>query len=242
MSKVLGIIGGLGPLATAYYYELITNMTDVERDQDHIEIWIHSVPQIPDRTSYIVGASDENPLPELIKTGSKLVDLGADCIAMPCITAHYFHQDLVAGIHAPVIHLVEETVEYLRSRGIERVGIMATDGTVRSGLFQQELERRGLKAIVPEPEFQKDVMHLIYENIKIGSIPEMDRFERVAEHLRSGGAQVIILGCTELSLIKRDQKIGAGFLDAMEVLAVRAIEMCEGKLKEDYKELITKAC
>lgn len=239
MSKVLGIIGGLGPLATAYYYELITNMTSVTRDQDHIEIWIHSVPQIPDRTGYIVGDSQDNPLPELIKTGSKLVELGAECIAMPCITAHYFHQDLVAGIHAPVIHLVEETVEYLRSRGVTKVGIMATDGTVRSGLFQQELERQGLTALVPDPEHQKDVMHLIYENIKIGCPPDMERFAGVAEHLRKQGAQVIILGCTELSLIKRDQVIGAGFLDAMEVLAVRAIEMCDGKLKEEYQELIT---
>ena len=239
MRRRLGIIGGLGPLATAYFYELITRMTSVERDQDHIEILIHSVPQIPDRTSYIIGRSEENPLPEMIRTGKGLAALGAECIAIPCITAHYFHSDLVADIHVPIIHLVEETVSYLHSRGISRAGIMATDGTIQSGLFQKELERQGMKALVPKADYQKDVMHLIYENIKIGTEPEMDRFQRAAGHLRKQGAEVIILGCTELSLIKRDQKIGAGFLDALDVLAFRSVLLCGAKVKEEYRELIT---
>ena len=113
MGKRLGIIGGLGPLATAYYYELITKMTQVSRDQDHIEILIHSVPQIPDRTGFIVGESKENPLPLLLETGRGLVSQGAECIAIPCITAHYFHQELVEEISVPIIHLVEETAEYI---------------------------------------------------------------------------------------------------------------------------------
>lgn len=240
MSKVLGVIGGLGPLATAYFYELITNMTAVKRDQDHIEILIHSAPQIPDRTSYIIGKSKENPLPEMIRVGNGLVTQGAECIAIPCITAHYFHRDLVQNIQVPIIHLVEETAQYLKEHGVRGVGIMATDGTVQSGLFQQELERQGMQAYVPDPEYQRDVMHLIYENIKIGNAPEMDRFGRVAAHLREKGAEVIILGCTELSLIKRDQQIGAGFLDAMEVLALRAIQMCGAEVKEACQEVITR--
>ena len=239
MGKRLGIIGGLGPLATAYYYELITKMTQVSRDQDHIEILIHSVPQIPDRTGFIVGESKENPLPLLLETGRGLVSQGAECIAIPCITAHYFHQELVEEISVPIIHLVEETAEYIHCHGKKRVGILATDGTVKSGLFQQAFKRRGMEALVPNTSYQKDVMHLIYKNIKVGLPPEMERFFRAARHLEAQGAEVIVLGCTELSLIKRDQTNGAGFLDALDVLAKRAVEQCEGEVKEEYQELIT---
>ncbi len=239
MGKRLGIIGGLGPLATAYYYELITKMTQVSKDQDHIEIFIHSVPQIPDRTGFILGESKENPLPMLLKTGHGLVKQGAECIAIPCITAHYFHQELVREIPVPIIHLVEETAEYLKCSKKKRVGIMATDGTVRSGLFQKALENRGIEVLVPEPSYQKDVMYLIYENIKIGLPPEMERFFQVASHLQKQGAEVIVLGCTELSLIKRDQAVGAGFLDALDVLAKKAIELCGAEGRAEYQELIT---
>lgn len=239
MSKVLGVIGGLGPLATAYFFELVTRMTEVERDQDHIEILIHSVPQTPDRTSYIIGESSENPLPKMIQTGKGLVELGAEVIAIPCITAHYFHHDLVENIHVPVIHLVEETVSYLKKQGKHRIGIMATDGTIRSGLFQQELTRQGMEAVTPSPEGQADVMHLIYQNIKMGLEPEMERFDRVGADLLAQGAEVIILGCTELSLIKRDQKIGAGYLDGLDVLAQCSVRMCGAKIKKEYEKLIT---
>lgn len=239
--KRLGVIGGLGPLATAYFYELVTKMTEVERDQDHIEILLHSKPSIPDRTGFIIGKSPDSPLPEMIRIGQELAAAGADWIAIPCITAHYFHRELTGQIPIPILHLVEEVASYLARRGKHRVGIMATDGTVQSGLFQRELVRQGMEAVVPEPGFQPDVMHLIYEDIKLGRPAELGRFARVSGHLRERGAEVTVLGCTELSLIKRDCPIGAGFLDALDVLAVRAVEVCGGKVKEEYRELVTEA-
>ena len=101
--KALGVIGGLGPLATAYFYELVTNMTDVTCDQDHIEILIHSRPQIPDRTGYIIGKSDKSPLPQMIEVGHSLEREGAQILAIPCITAHYFHEELTKNINVPII-------------------------------------------------------------------------------------------------------------------------------------------
>ena len=123
---------------------------------------------------------------------------------------------------------------------ITRVGIMATTGTIRTGLFRRELERQGLEPVVPSAERQADVMHLIYRNIKANKPAEMDRFHAVRRELQDRGAQAIILGCTELSLIKRDEEIGPGFIDAMEVLAQQSVVRCGCTLKPEYECLITK--
>ncbi len=238
--KVLGIIGGLGPLATAYFLELLINMTDAKTDQEHLDMIIYNTPSIPDRTAHILDSFAPNPLPEMLAVGRALVQQGVRCIAIPCMTAHYFFSQLESGIPVPLINSIEETVNHLKINGVEKVGIMATDGSIRTGIFQQALLRQGLIPIVPEPTVQKDVMHLIYQNVKSGVPAEMDKFSAAAEHLRQQGAQAIILGCTELSLLKRDYPIGHGFIDAMEVLARQAILACEKPLKQQYNCLITK--
>ena len=238
--KILGVIGGLGPIATAHFMELVINMTDVDMDQQHLPMIVYNMPFIPDRTAYILDNTKENPLPKMLEIGKNLQQQGAACIAVPCVTAHYFMDKLEAGVSVPLINGVRETVAHLKENGIQKVGIMATDGTVRSGIFHKELEKQGLVPIAPLAAAQADVMHLIFNNVKAGKAAEMDRFAAAAEDLRSQGAQVIILGCTELSLIKRDEKIGAGFIDAMEVLARQSVLACDKPLKKEYDCLITR--
>jgi aspartate racemase len=131
-------------------------------------------------------------------------------------------------------------VRHLKDHGIEKVGIMATDGTVRSRLLHKALEEEGLCPVVPDEKAQGDVMHLIYHNIKAGFPAEMDRFYRAADSLMRQGAQVSILGCTELSLIKKAHILGPGFIDAMEVLAQQSVLACGAPLKQEYLHLITK--
>ena len=219
--------------------ELIIRMTKADCDQDHLDVLIYNRPKTPDRTRYILGLSNEDPTPVMIDTGRKLVEQGAECLAIPCITAHYFHERLEGAIGTPIIHLVKEVVSHLKDHQIQKVGIMATDGTITTGLFQKELKLQGMEACVPSPANQSNVMHLIYQNVKAGKAPEMDLFFQIEEDLRKQGAQVIVLGCTELSLIKRDEKIGKDFLDAMEVLAKTAIERCGASVKEEYCCLIS---
>ena len=237
---MLGVIGGLGPIATAYFMELVIRMTDAAVDQEHLPMLIYNCPDIPDRTGYLLGKCADSPLPRMIDLGQRLQREGAACIAIPCVTAHCFHEELVASIEVPIIHAVKETALHLKENGISRVGIMATDGTISTGIFARELEREGLAPIVPSSQRQRDVMHLIYDNIKANLPPEMDRFNAVRDELRAQGAEAIILGCTELSLIKRDHSIGAGFIDAMEVLARCAVLECGAALKEEYRCLISK--
>ncbi len=238
--KILGVIGGLGPIATAHFMELVINMTDVQTDQEHLPMIVYNMPFIPDRTAYILDNTKDNPLPKMLEIGHALQEQGATYIAVPCVTAHYFMDALEAGVDVPLINGVRETVAHLKENGIRKVGIMATDGTIRSGIFHKELEKQGLVPIAPHISAQADVMHLIFNNVKAGKPVEMERFLSAAEDLRNQGAQAIILGCTELSLIKRDQKIGSGFLDAMEVLARQSVLACDKPLKREYDCLITK--
>lgn len=235
--KRLGIIGGLGPMATAYFFQLIIEMTNAGRDQEHIEIFIHNRPQIPDRTQYILGNGGENPLPELVEAGKGLVRQGAEVIAMPCVTAHFFQQVMEEEIQIPVLNAITETAEYLKLENIDKVGIMATDGTVQSKLFQRILEENGIQCFLPDAEGQEEVMYLIYQNVKAGKPMEMNRFNRVSKQLFDQGAKVILLGCTELSMAKKNHGIGQGFLDVLEVLARKAVLTC-GNLKEEYQHLI----
>lgn len=236
----LGVIGGLGPIATAHFMELIIRMTEADIDQEHLDMIIYNRPSIPDRTGYILDPTKPNPLPEMIRVGNALARQGAKLIAIPCMTAHYFHRELTRYIEAPIVHAIHETAAHLKKHGISKVGIMATDGTIRSKLFQQELERHGIEAVTPGPEGQKCVMSVIYDDIKANRPAGMDKFDLASRDLREQGAQAIILGCTELSLVKRDYPIGAGYLDAMEVLAQTCVLRCGGKLKEEYQDLISK--
>ncbi|MBE6934101.1 MAG: aspartate/glutamate racemase family protein [Ruminococcaceae bacterium] len=237
--NILGVIGGLGPIATAYFMELCINMTDAETDQQHLPMIVYNTPDIPDRTEYILDNTKESPLPRMLELG-KLLEPQVGCIAIPCITAHYFMDTLKSQISVPLINGVQETVAHLKENGIQKVGIMATDGTIQAGIFHRELENQGMLPIAPGPAAQRDVMHLIFENVKAGKPAEMNRFASASADLRSQGAQAVILGCTELSLIKRDHQIGAGFIDAMEVLARQSVIACNKPLKKEYACLITR--
>lgn len=234
----LGIIGGLGPLATAYYYELLTRMSDVRYDQEHLEIFIHSCPQIPDRTEYILDHHKDNPIDGLINAAQGLQSQGANILALPCTTAHYFYDELSQAVHIPMIHLINEVCDYLMRKSISCVGIMATTGTIVTELFQKELEKREIRYILPNQSSQKDIMHLIYHNIKCGEPIEMERFEKVSEELFHQGAQTIILGCTELSLIKKEEHLDKRYLDVLELLAAVALFKCHMNIKDDYRYLI----
>ena len=234
----LGVIGGLGPMATAYFMQLVVKMTNAKIDQEHLDMIIYSSPTIPDRTEYILGKSKDSPLPKMIELGKKLKEQDVTCIAIPCITAHYFHKELMEGIDVDIIHGIRESAKLLKEANINRVGIMATDGTIQSKIFQHEIENLGMIAIIPKEDMQKKVMNLIYEDIKKGNKPDLESFFEVKNYfINEEKADAIVLGCTELSVIKRDYELGDGVLDAMEVLAREAVVRCGKEVSSEYKML-----
>lgn len=229
----LGVIGGLGPMATAYFMELVTAMTKAGTDQEHIKMAVYSAPDIPDRTDFILGRSDKSPLPGIINAGLALKSIGADIIAIPCVTAHYFHAEIESALGIKTLHAIRECAELLTVAGIRRVGIMATEGTVNSGIFRRVLDEYGISAVVPSIQGQKKVNSLIYDNIKRGLPPEEKNFFAVKDELLSNGANAVILGCTELSLIKRDLDTGKNVLDITEVLAKASVLACGRELSKE---------
>lgn len=237
--KTLGIIGGLGPMATAYLLQLVVEMTDAKTDQEHLDVIVFDRPSVPDRTAHILDSKKPSPLPSMQATAQTLERLGAKVLCAPCVTSHFFYRELAASVSVPFLHMVKETAKELDAEGRKKVGILATTGTVHTGLFQNALEERNLAFAVPEASGQQLVMSLIYDEIKAGLPPDPEKFQRISQELYGKGCDSIILGCTELSLIKKSTALGHGYLDALEVLAKRCVTACEGPMKSQYLHLIT---
>ncbi len=238
--KVLGIIGGLGPMASVYFMELITRMTDAAADQEHMDVLLYSHPATPDRTAYILDKTKESPVPAMTAAGLSLAKAGAGCIAVPCMTAHCFHRELTAQIPVPVIHALEEVALYLQKQGVSKAGLLATTGTVKANVFQEVLGSYGVETILPSDSCQTGIMTLIYDQIKAGRPVDLELFKAASREVREKGAEVVILGCTELSLLKGEYPMEAGVLDVLDVLARAAILACGYPVKPEFSQLITK--
>ncbi len=230
-SPVLGILGGLGPMASAYFYELLIAHTDASCDQDHIDLILNSHATTPDRTAFILGQSEDDPLDMMVADLARMKTYGVDIVAIPCNTAHYFYDKLIASTDLPILNIMEETVSYLSRIGVRRAGILATDGTVITGTYDRYLNAHGIDCIRPTKEDQEIIMHIIYGEIKNGKEPDLDAFLSVAAHLRDAGAEALILGCTELSLIKKNYGtyLPHDFVDSLDVLAAATIIACGKK-------------
>ncbi len=224
--KKLGIIGGMGPLATAELFRLIVENTASGNDQGHIRIFIDNNPQIPDRTAAVLYGG-EDPVPEMARSARGLESLGADYLMMPCNTAHFFLDRLQAEVGIPFINMIEQTALHLRNRGIVRAGILCTTGTLRGGVYSRYLEKAGVELITPDGDGQQEVMDFIYRGVKAGN-PSFDAtgFQKVADGLYEAGAQTVILGCTEIMPGVRMYGVGMGSVtEPMLVLARSAVKL-----------------
>lgn len=234
----LGIVGGLGPLASVRFYELLTMMSDVNKDQDHLEMILYSYPQIPDRTAYILDHQKESPLPYLKKAIRQLEIAHVDYIAIPCMTAHYFYDEFVQGSTVEIIHLINEVVKCLKRQSICKVGIMATDGTLQSQLFQQILKQNHIQYSLPDKDDQRRVMNMIYQGVKEGKIDDDNDFISVSQNLFQQGVECIVLGCTELSVIYKQYPHHLHYLDCLELLSAIALQKCAIPIRQKYQYLI----
>lgn len=223
---LLGIIGGLGPMASAYFLETVTAHTKADCDQEHINIILSSRAETPDRTAFILGKSSDSPLPYMIEDAKRLESYGADYLLMPCNTAHYFIDEIRNSVSIPVPSIIEETCDVLKKSGVSKVGIMATEGTISAKAYQTKLEERGISYEIPDCANQKYLNELIYDCVKSGKDPDYEKFYAVREYFRSLGCERMILGCTELSVIYKTAPDKDLFIDSLEVLAAKAIKLC----------------
>ena len=222
----LGILGGMGPQATQVFYQRILDLTDAARDQEHLPALILSDTAMPDRTAAILGGDAEGCFRRLLAGAKTLERCDCTAIAIPCNTSHYFADRLQAELSIPLLHMVRETARAAAGRGWRRIGLLATDGTIRTGVYQRELDAIGLEGFSPPPEIQSLVMSIIYDEIKKGEKGSREKFSAIDRALRTAGCDGAILGCTELSVYRTYHGLPQFYIDAMDVLAEQCITFC----------------
>jgi aspartate racemase len=229
--RIIGIMGGMGPEATVDLYGKIieeTRRRGARRDQDHLEVVVSSVPQTPDRTAAVFGTGP-SPVPELVRSARRLVAAGAELIAIPCNSAHYFYDEVAGAVSIPVLHMIRLAAGFVARNYPEAAtaGILATDGTLKTRLYHLALEAEGIEPLVPGPEAQKQVMEAVFGAAGIkSSAPSQAAtagLMSAAEELIAMGAGVIIAGCTEIPLGLRGVDLPVPIVDSTAVLAAAAV-------------------
>ncbi len=232
--KTIGVLGGMGPAATADFYQKIIRATPAKADQDHLKVLIYSNPQVPDRTAGIRGEGPD-PLPVLIASAQILARGGADLITIPCVTAHHYYDALQQAVPVPILHMIGETVTAVLAGhpNIRRLGLLATTGTLQSRMFERYFEPRGFMLVTPEPEVQAScVMEAIYAVKRGDPIETAGRLIRqAAQSLLERGAEAILAGCTEVPLILQDGDVAVPIIDPTWILAQAAVRYA---LAEDH--------
>lgn len=225
-SKLVGVLGGTGPGATAYFLKRIVERTGARRDQDHVRTLTFNDTAIPDRTAFLTGQSERSPVAALVRDAQLLEVCGCDLLALPCNTAHSFFDELQGALGIPVIHMVRETMAVAAAAGLSRIGVLATSGTVAADLYGREGAPFGVECLYPDEMMQQQVNRIIFDGVKAGKPVESAALVPLADAFRAVGCDGIALGCTELSLAfgGMTQAAGLPVMDALDVLADRVIE------------------
>lgn len=221
---MLGILGGMGPLATIDFMNKIVLGSHVNCDQEHMPIIVHNVPQIPDRTQFILG-DGEDPFPAMLEGLRRLEISGASCAVIPCNTAHFWFERLQVETSMTMISILDCVMAEISHRNLKRVGIMATSATVSAGMYQKRLAQQGCEALVPNEQSQERMMSAIYA-IKAGQMTEgTAMMEEIFAELQNQGAEAVVLGCTEIpiGLARLAKEQPERCLDATELLAEACI-------------------
>ena len=235
---MLGIIGGMGPMASAVFYDMISSKTDASCDQENLDLILLSHAGMPDRTRAIL-SKDEAQIEEvrskLLADAMFLQNAGCTAIAVTCNTAHYFVNMIEGELDIPFIHLIRETAEAVASEfGAKKVAVLATDGTIETRLYQDELSKRGVIAFTPKAEVQALVMHEIYECIKSGKPADEEIWQKIEEYVKAEGCEAAVLACTELSVVRKELSLGSFYFDPMDIMAERCLDFYEkrGEIKK----------
>jgi aspartate racemase len=225
-----GVLGGMGPAATVDFMARVVALTPAERDQDHVRMLVDNNPQVPNRQAAIRSGSDEVAR-VLADMARRLEAAGADFLVMPCNSAHAFARAIRATTRIPLVSIIDESVREVRrvSPGARRVGVLATDGLLEAGIFQQALATAGYEPLVPDAGDVERLMAGIHR-IKAGESGEaLSRLmAELVQALAAAGAQAIIAGCTEIPLVLRAGDVAVPVVSSTDVLARRTVELATG--------------
>ena len=236
--RILGVLGGMGPLASAHFMARLTLLTPAERDQDHIPAVLWSDPRVPDRTrGKLAGtnlAAGADPLPWLLRGIDGLKAAGSGAIAIPCNTAHGWYREMAAHAGLPILHIVDAAAAELRRQSVPRgkIGLMGTQATLDMRLYQDRLEPQGWECLTPTQQQMDSLVSPAIALVKANLVAEAyTKLASVVQALALRGAQAVVLGCTEIPLAIQAgpfDTLGVPLIDSIDALALTAIEWARG--------------
>ena len=235
-AKTLGVLGGMGPFATSVFFERVIDRTKAGKDQEHLDMVILNHATLPDRTESIMN-NVKQPFLQLIKQDIVILEqAGVAHIAIPCNTTHYFYEDIQAITNIPVIHMIKSTVQHVHKRvgNNKRVAVLATDGTIKSNVYQEEIMEAGMQLHELEDTIQKKVMDIIY-HVKSNNSFKTEALDVIIDQLvHHHHCDIIILACTELSTITLEEKNKSYCVDALDILVQESIIQSGKQLKDRH--------
>lgn len=217
-SPIIGILGGMGPEATVELMKRIVAATPAKDDADHIHLIVDNNPNVPSRIAALIDETGESPLPVLQQMAKRLEAAGANVLAIACNTAHWYAEDIAKVVRSPVLDMVALTADRIALNGTYRkVGLLASTAVIKIGLYRKELARHAIETVVPRR--QEDVM-IIIRAIKAGKIDAGLRsaFAEIANELLSDGVDLLLVACTELSVVADAIPASLPVIDALDVL------------------------
>ncbi|MFP4116431.1 MAG: aspartate/glutamate racemase family protein [Candidatus Aenigmatarchaeota archaeon] len=228
--KTAGVLGGMGPEATLDLHRKILSKSDAEKDQENIPVMIFNNPQIPDRSDHILN-DGECPLDEMVETARSLERAGADFIVIPCNTAHHFFDDIDSSVGIETINLIEEATDFVVSEypEAENIGLLITTGSMETEVYSSFIEESGREPMVPDDNFQDNVMDSIYEIKKGEKTESKKKLEKATENLIRKGSDAVIMGCTEIPLVLSNNDFPVPLIDPVEILAEKVVEVSKNE-------------
>ncbi len=226
--KVVGVLGGMGPDATVDFMAKVIALTPADKDQDHLHMLVDHNPTVPNRQDAILG-DGEDPGPAMAAMAKRLENAGADFLVIPCNTAYVFEKSIVDVVDIPLISIIEETIAAL-PRKCRKVGLLATDGCLKAGVYQTNLKAKDIEPVEPTLDDMQELMGLVYA-IKAGdtSAAIADTMRALAEELVSQGAEAIVAGCTEIPLVLDSSMLEVPLISSTDVLAQKTVQFAQSE-------------
>ena len=228
----LGVIGGMGPLATVKFYDKIVLNTEAHNDNEHIDLIVLNHSTMPDRTKCIIENKDTEFLNEIKKDLEILERIGIDVVAIPCNTSHYFYDEFKNFTNLKIINMIEETILEIKRRGIKKVSVFGTLGTLNSKVYNKYAKENGIEVKELSLEDKKTVMDIIYKIKETNNLESKDFVEILNRYCND--KTIGIIACTELSLLDIPENLNT--IDALDVLVNKSIEYSGAKIKNKYKK------
>lgn len=228
--KTLGILGGMGPMASQLLYQKITTHTKASCDQEHLNLLLYSHCTLPDRSQGIQEGKTQELVSLLGADLTMLEKMGAEVLAIPCNTCHHFLSDLQEVVGITILNMINLTVEAVAKRNPKKVAILATEGTHHSRLYENKLQEQGIASLEMPCHLQDRVNQLIYAEIKGGKAVDLANFQEIEAYLWGQEVDCVVLACTELSVFQAQHPLPSCYIDALDVLCGEAILHCGGTL------------